>query len=161
MIDQFLRAIEKEHDSWMEWQSVEPLGREEAQKILRDKVMKKRCLRSRAAYRDKNCGQGQLKAKCRIVALGHLDPDLASLTRSASTPGRCTEHIVYLFMVAGFNKAINKEGKSWTSWLADAATAFLQGAQPDSERKEPLYLLPPRDPLIAMTGCLSKGTSMD
>eukprot|EP00435_Cladocopium_sp_Y103_P046116 s2171_g13.t1 len=152
-IDQFLGAIEREHQSWLEWQSVEPLSREEARAILQDKIKKKRCLRSRAAYRDKNCGQGQLKAKCRIVALGHLDPDLQSLTRSSATPGRCTEHIVYLLMTAGLNRALNKDGKLWKCWLADAATAFLQGVQPDSERKEPLYLLPPRDPLIAMTSC--------
>ena len=152
-IDQFLGAIEREHQSWLEWQSVEPLSKEEARSILQDKIKKKRCLRSRAAYRDKNSGQGQLKAKCRIVALGHLDPDLKSLTRSSATPGRCTEHIVYLLMTAGLNRAINKDGKLWKCWLADAATAFLQGVQPDNERKEPLYLIPPRDPLIAMTSC--------
>lgn len=33
-------------------------------------------LKSRAAYRDKHRGQGELRAKCCVVALGNKDPDL-------------------------------------------------------------------------------------
>ena len=38
-------------------------------------MLSKRVLSARGAYRHKNRGQGELKAKCRIVALGHRDPD--------------------------------------------------------------------------------------
>ena len=49
--------------------------------VLSDKDLKGRCLRSRAAYCDKNRGNGELKAKRRVVALGRTDPDLFSLGR--------------------------------------------------------------------------------
>ena len=132
----------------MEWRSIEPLKDSEADQVLKDPILKKRCLRSRSTYRDKNRGSGQLRAKCRVVvALGHNDPDLKSLTRSAPTPGRITEHILYCLIVAGINGTLLYDGALWMAWLGDAMTAFLQGLQPDNERPLPLFLLPPRDPL--------------
>ena len=53
--------------------SVIPLTTQEASQVFKDPILKKRILRSRAAYRDKAKGQGPLKAKTRVVALGHLD----------------------------------------------------------------------------------------
>ena len=150
-IDKFLAAINKEAESWAEWQSVRPLTREEAQAVYKDKLLKKRILRSRACYRDKNCGQGELRPKCRIVCLGHQDPDLASLTRNSPTPGRCTEHLLYLMLVAGYNKELFNSDHAWTAWTGDAATAFLQGRQRDSERPLPLFMKPPADGLIELT----------
>ena len=151
-INQYLLSIEKEHNSWMEWRSIEPLKDSEADQVLKDPILKKRCLRSRSAYRDKNRGSGQLRAKCRVVALGHNDPDLKSLTRSAPTPGRITEHILYCLIAAGINGTLLYDGALWMAWLGDAMTAFLQGLQPDNERPLPLFLLPPRDPLIQRSG---------
>ena len=154
-VDKFLAAINKEADSWSEWQSVRPLSHEEAQAVLRDKILSKRILRSRACYRDKNCGQGEVKAKCRIVCLGHQDPDLGRLSRTSPTPGRCAEMILYAMLVAGYNKELFDTEHSWVAWAGDAATAFLQGRQKDSERPLPLYMHAPKDGLISMTSCWS------
>ncbi|CAL1170840.1 unnamed protein product, partial [Cladocopium goreaui] len=122
-VDKFLAAISKEANSWLEWNSVEPLSPEEAQKVLKDPLLSKRILPSRACYRDKACGIGEVQPKCRIVALGHLDPDLATLNRNAGTPSRCTEQIMYAMLVAGQN----------------------------ADRTMPLFLRPPQDGLISMT----------
>ena len=150
-IQKFLAAIEKEANSWAEWNSIRPLSQEEINKVKADPILRKRILRSRAAYRDKNRNQGELKAKCRVVALGHQDPDLYDLTRSSPTPGRATEHLLYLIAVSGMNREFNQTKHLWQSWLGDAQTAFLQGRQPDGERKLPLFLKRPCDPLIDMT----------
>ena len=148
-VDRFLQSIEKEANSWMTWQSVEPLSDEEANRIMRDPVLSKRVLKSRACYRDKACGIGELRPKCRIVALGHLDPDLKILSRNAATPGRISEQLVYLFITAGYNRELFDAAYAWTAWSGDAATAFLQGVQ--EERPMPLFLSPPKDGLIALT----------
>ena len=150
-IQKFLAAIEKEANSWAEWNSIRPLSQEEINKVKADPILRKRILRSKAAYRDKNRNQGELKAKCRVVALGHQDPDLYDLTRSSPTPGRATEHLLYLIAVSGMNREFNQTKHLWHSWLGDAQTAFLQGRQPDGERKLPLFLKRPCDPLIDMT----------
>ncbi|CAK9103941.1 unnamed protein product [Durusdinium trenchii] len=151
-IDKFLAAIDKETNSWSEWRSVKPLSREEAQAVLRDKILSKRVLRSRACYRDKNVGQGEVKAKCRIVCLGHQDPDLEVLNRSSPTPGRTSEMVMYAMIVAGMNQELFDTQKPWLAWAGDAQTAFLQGKQKDSERPLPLYMRPPKDGLIEKTG---------
>ena len=151
-IDKFLAAIDKETNSWSEWRSVKPLSREEAQAVLRDKILSKRVLRSRACYRDKNVGQGEVKAKCRIVCLGHQDPDLEVLNRSSPTPGRTSETVMYAMIVAGMNQELFDTQKPWLAWAGDAQTAFLQGKQKDSERPLPLYMRLPKDGLIEKTG---------
>ena len=150
-VGKFLAAIEKEFNSWCAWQSVLPLTETEAQQVFQDRVLSKRILRSRAAYRDKNCGQGEVKAKCRIVALGHQDPDLYRISRDAPTPGRASEHLIFAMAVAGMNRELLSTKHLWQPWLGDAQTAFLQGRQPDSERPHALYLKPPKDPLILQT----------
>lgn len=128
---------------------MEPLPDSEAEYVLTH--LRHRVLRTRACYRDKSCGQGEVRAKCRIVALGHLDPDLKQLSRNSGTPGRVAEQILYLFLVAGLNKALFDDGHSWNGWLGDATTAFLQGVQDPSERSGPLFITPPKDGLIALT----------
>ena len=150
-IQKFLAAIEKEANSWAEWNSIRPLSLQEINEVKANPQLRRRILRSRAAYRDKNRGQGPLKAKCRIVALGHNDPDLYDLTRTSPTPGRSTEHLLYAMAVAGMNGELAGSTMKWKCWLGDAATAFLQGRQPDGERQLPLYMARPQDPLIAMT----------
>ena len=147
-IDKFLEAIIKEAEPWSSWQSVEPISDREAQEILRHPDKKRRVLKSRACYRDKALGQGELRPKCRVVALGHLDPDLPVLSRNSATPGRLAEHCLYAMIVAGHNRQLFNTTMAWTAWSGDAATAFLQGEQ---QRQEPLYLLPPSDGLIART----------
>jgi hypothetical protein len=78
-----------------------------------------------------------MKPKCRIVALGHCDPDLETITRPSPTPGRTTEHVMYALAVAGLNGELGRNSLRWKCWLGDAAPAFLQ---PDSERQLPLYM---------------------
>ena len=130
----------REEASWRELQSIQPVSNQEADQILNDKQARRRVIRSRAAFRDKNRGQGEIKAKARVVALGHCDPDIFKITRESPTPGRIAEHLAYAFIVAGANAEIGNSGKKWNSWLADASTAFLQGQQPDHERPAPLYM---------------------
>ena len=150
-IQKFLAAIEKVANSWAEWNSIRPLSLQEIDEVKANPQLRRRILRSRAAYRDKNRGQGPLKAKCRIVALGHNDPDRYDLTRTSPTPGRSTEHLLYVMAVAGTNGELAGSTMKWKCWLGDAETAFLQGRQPDGERQLPLYMARPQDPLIAMT----------
>ena len=152
-IDKFLQAIIKEADSWSSWNSVEPLTDKQASEVFSDPVLKKRVLKSRALYRDKSCGIGEIKPKCRVVALGHLDPDLETLTRTSSTPGRIAEHALFAMLVAGYNAELFDSFLQWTAWIGDAATAFLQGVQ--EKRHLPLYLLPPQDGLISQTSTWS------
>ena len=110
--------------------------------------MRKRIIPARACYRDKSCGVGELRAKCRIVALGHLDPDLAEINRPSGTPGRVSEHMIFVMMTAGFNRELFGTKHGWKAWSADAATAFLQGKQ---ARRLPIFLKPPNDGLIQLT----------
>ena len=147
-VEKFIEAVNKEAASWSEWQSVEPLSDQQAQQIYDDKEMRKRIIPARACYRDKSCGVGELRAKCRIVALGHLDPDLAEINRSSGTPGRVSEHMIFVMMTAGFNRELFGTKHGWKAWSADAATAFLQGKQ---ARRLPIFLKPPNDGLIQLT----------
>ncbi|CAL1128378.1 unnamed protein product [Cladocopium goreaui] len=150
-VDKFLAAIDKEAVAWQQWQSVEPLSDKQAQEVFSDPVLSKRILPSRACYRDKACGIGDVVAKCRIVALGHLDPDLQQLSRNASTPGRIAEHIMFLMIVSGSNRCLFDTQQLWITWIGDAKTAFLQGVQDPQERDGPLFMRPPRDGLISRT----------
>eukprot|EP00438_Fugacium_kawagutii_P029741 Skav215795 [mRNA] locus=scaffold3885:36272:44804:+ [translate_table: standard] len=143
-IEAFVQSAKKEEAAWQQFQSVSPVPREEAQAILKDKIRRKRVLRSRAAFRDKARGLGELQAKTRIVALGCLDPDLFSLQREAATPLRQSEFLIMSIYVAGVNHMfMYNTNSTWCLWVGDVKTAFLQG-EPDP-RAEPLYLLPPQD----------------
>ena len=147
-VEKFIEAVNKEAASWSEWQSVEPLSDQQAQQIYDDKELRKRIIPARACYRDKSCGVGELRAKCRVVALGHLDPDLTEINRSSGTPGRVSEHMIFVMMTAGFNRELFGTKHGWKAWSADAATAFLQGQQ---ARRLPIFLKPPNDGLIQLT----------
>ena len=128
-IDACVASAAKEASSWLEWNSVEPVLREQAKEILSDPRLRRRILKSRAVYRDKVRGQGPLRPKCRVVCLGHDDPDLKRLSREAPTPTRMTEHVFFALIVAGCNHELETKGKPWTSWIGDASTAFLQVAR--------------------------------
>ena len=143
-IKAYVEAAQAEERSWIQFGSVRALTDAEAQTILNDKKLKRRILRSRAAYRDKSKGAEALKAKCRVVAIGCLDPDLWTLQREAATPTRQSEFILYAIFLAGANgKLLGGNTGYWLLWGGDVKTAFLQG-DPE-EREQPLYLLPPQD----------------
>lgn len=153
-VDKFLAAVYKEAESWASWNSVEPLLTDaQAAAVYRDPLLSQRILRSRAVYRDKALGVGEVRAKCRVVALGHRDPDLEVLRRTSSTPGRIAEHVVFAMIVAGYNGELLDSSLQWTAWTGDASTAFLQGEQ--EQRPLPLFLKPPSDGLISQTSTWS------
>ena len=91
-IQKFLEGIEKEANSWAEWRSIQPLTAAEAARVRADPALRKRIWRSKAAYRDKRRGQGQLKAKC---ALGHNNPCIYDITPQCTDPRTCnkTHHV--------------------------------------------------------------------
>ena len=150
-IKAYVDAAVAEETSWNTFNSVKPVPIEKARAILRDKIARKRVLRSRAAFRDKSRGIGPLKAKCRIVAVGCTDPDLWILQRESATPTRQSEFLVYAIFIAGKNgKLLGCALARWTLWAGDVKTAFLQG-EPE-ERAQPLYLLPPSDGICQRAG---------
>ncbi|CAE7840841.1 RE2 [Symbiodinium necroappetens] len=142
-IKAYVAATEKEAKSWLEWGSVKPLSHTEAQSVLRDKVLAKRVLRTRSCFRDKNKGLGQLAAKCRVVALGHRDPDIYRLNRECATPNRTSEHVLFIILTSGSNSEFADSIKKWFGWAGDASTAFLQGRSDcfDFVLEGPLYLV--------------------
>ena len=144
-VQAYIDAAKAEEASWNTFGSVRPLPREEAQAILRDKIAKKR------AFRDKARGVGELKAKCRIVAVGCTDPDLWILQRESATPTRQSEFLVFAIYIAGKNgMLLGDTGARWVLWAGDVKTAFLQGMP--ERRDKPLYLLPPSDGICQRAG---------
>ena len=139
VLEKFKEAARSEEASWKLWQSVIPLDDKQAKEILQDPIQKKRVLRSRSAFRDKSKGIPPLKAKCRVVALGHLDPDLFSLSRDCATPSRQAEYLLLCIFVSGRNQLAFDQSSTWSLWSGDVKTAFLQGTP--EERSQPLYLL--------------------
>ena len=116
-LEAYKEAVQKEHSSWMEWRSVKALSHQEASDVLKDKTLAKRVLRTRSCFRDKAKGLGPLRAKCRVVALGHCDPDLRRLNRECPTPNRTSEHVLFLVLTAGSNKEFGGTKKKWHGWL--------------------------------------------
>ena len=143
IIQAYIKAVQNEEESWKAWSSVKPLSQKEADRIKNDKVLRRRILKSRAAFRDKNKGIPPVRAKARVVALGHLDPDLFGLARESATPCRQSEYLVMALFASGCNRMLMSGQGSWKLWAGDVKTAFLQG-EPEP-RSQPLYLLPPQD----------------
>ena len=129
-----MKAVQKEAKSFEQWRCLRPIPPEEEQEIMSNPELKKRVINSRGCYRDKNKGVPPLNAKARIVAQGNQDPDLRSLTRQSPTPNRVSEFLVMAIFVSGINQMAFDSALRWKLWIADAATAFLQGAQDMTER---------------------------
>ena len=85
VVKEFVKANKSEEAKFVKWKTLREMSDKEADKVLSDPAERKRCLRSRCAYRDKRCGRPPLAAKCRAVAIGCNDPDLEFLKRSAPT----------------------------------------------------------------------------
>ncbi|CAE7209411.1 unnamed protein product [Symbiodinium sp. CCMP2592] len=152
-VEAFKAATEKEAKSWQDWGSVKPLSHEQARKVLQDKILARRVLRTRSCFRDKSRGIGDLIPKCRVVALGHKDPDIYRINRECATPNRTSEHVLFCVLTSGSNREFAQSGKKWFGWTGDASTAFLQGDIQNDEREQPLYLLPPNDGITSLTSC--------
>ena len=151
-IQAFIELAKKEERGWMSWGSVEPVDDDEAAAIVSHPIRRKRVLRSRACYRNKSRIPGVLTAKARVVALGHLDPDLHRISRDSSTPMRTSEYLLLCIYTAGANKLMEHEQVDWILWAGDVSTAFMQGTFEEHERPEALYLLPPRDEITIKAG---------
>ena len=152
MRQKYVESATKEYNGWMDWHGIRPLSDAEAQEVRRDPRLRRRIMKSRAAYRDKARGQGQLRAKTRVVIIGCGDPDLRQLTRDSPTPSRLSEFVILSSAAAGMNRQFNHDGRLWKLWISDAAQAFLQGRQDESERGGPLFMEPPRDPIQVEAG---------
>lgn len=152
MQDKFIQSADKEYQGWMRWTGIRPLTESEANEVWSSPTLRKRILRSRAAYKDKSRGLGELRAKTRVVLVGCGDPDLRQLTRDSPTPSRLSEFLVLSIATAGANRMFHNQPHRWYLWLSDAAQAFLQGRQDPSERSGPIFMQPPRDPIIEAAG---------
>ena len=145
----YVESARAEETSWQQFSSVVPLTQKEADEVHHDPVLKRRILKARAAYRDKAKGVGPLRAKTRVVALGHNDPDLHHIDRESATPTRQSEYLLYAMFIAGYNRMLVNNDR-WCLWDGDVKTAFLQG-RPD-ERHLPLFLSPPTDGVTKLAG---------
>ncbi|CAK9060272.1 Copia protein (Gag-int-pol protein) [Cleaved into: Copia VLP protein [Durusdinium trenchii] len=155
-IDKYILAIQKEFDGWQRWSGVQPVPSDEAERIFKDRILRRRVLRSRMAYRDKNRGIGTLAAKARCVLIGCADPDITSLSRDSPTPSRTSEFLLLAILASGSNRRFNGTSEKWFCWISDAKNAFLQGQQATEERNnQPLYMQPPEDPLVKQSGCFA------
>ena len=152
MRQKYVESAIKEYNGWMDWKGIRPLNQAEANQVWENPRMRRRILKSRAAYRDKARGQGPLRAKTRVVLIGCGDPDLRQLTRDSPTPSRLSELIILSAAAAGMNQQFNGDGRERFLWISDAAQAFLQGRQDASERNGPLFMQPPRDPILQEAG---------
>ena len=70
MRQKYVESAIKEYNGWMDWKGIRPLDQAEANQVWQDPKMRRRILKSRAAYRDKARGQGPLRAKTRVVLIG-------------------------------------------------------------------------------------------
>ena len=108
-IAQYVASAQKEEAGWNTWGSIETVSKERAAEIMSNPVLRKRVLRSRACYRNKSRVPGKLQAKTRVVALGHLDPDLASISRDSPTPSRTSEYALLAIFAAGCNGLVEND----------------------------------------------------
>ena len=142
----FGEAAVAEWLNWCSFDPIRPLGPEETERIFADPRLKRRILRARAAYRDRNCGQGTLSAKCRLVLVGCNDPDLFDLFRNSPVGTRTSFYLVSVVCSSGSSFTSGR----WRLANADVVLAFLQGTP--EPRTEPLYIKSPRGPILEKMG---------
>ena len=145
---EYQRAIEKEWDSWLQYDSCKVLSLEESEKI--EQECPKRILPSRLVLRNKHAGlvspEGKslpLKAKARLCIAGHLCPDTVGGDVQVDSPTiERISTMLFLNYVVCY---------SWfTNWfIGDISNAFLQGAPlegPDMYMRQPRQGLPGLQP---------------
>ncbi|CAK0846122.1 unnamed protein product, partial [Prorocentrum cordatum] len=144
-IQSFLQATRKEYSNWVKWAPMVAVADVVAKDMLNSPEIRKSCIRARCCYRDKNCGQGELAAKCRGVAVGCSDPRLEALERRSPTTQRIS--FFTACQILATMKIYDPEG-NWTACVGDLGNSFFQGSR---EREDKVYLIPPRDPLVIAT----------
>ena len=120
-------AIQKEWDSWLQYDSCEILTVEESRMIEAEQP--KRILPSRFVLRNKHAGlvdpAGKplpLKAKARLCLAGHMCPD--SLSGESQVDSPTVERITTMLFLN--NVICNGWVQNW--YIGDISNAFLQGA---------------------------------
>ncbi|CAL1130222.1 unnamed protein product [Cladocopium goreaui] len=151
-LQEYVESARKEHEQWMTWSLIRPLSTEEAREVLKDPVLGTR-VRSRACYRDKSQGQGELRAKTRVVVLGHRDPNLTVINRDVPIPTRLTEQVLLTAYMSGRNRKLLRNERLWRLVRRrDDSAPFLQGQQDQGELPNRLFMMPPRDPILSQAG---------
>ncbi|CAK0827160.1 unnamed protein product [Prorocentrum cordatum] len=145
-IQSFLQATRKEYSNWVKWAPMVAVPDDVAKDMLNSPETRKSCIRARCCYRDKNCGQGELAAKCRGIAVGCSDPRLEALERRSPTTQRIS--FFAACQVLASMKIYDPEG-NWTACVGDLENSFFRGSR---EREDKVYLIPPRDPRVIATG---------
>lgn len=120
----FVQSAKDEESFWKAWNSVDPLSQEKADEIYKPPILRKRIIKSRAAYRDKT-RTPPLQAKCRVFAVGCLDPDLYSLNRECATLTRQAEYVLLSFFTCGKNNMLLDGRSTWVLWSGDVNTPRL------------------------------------
>lgn len=147
--EKFTQSAVNEYTGWMTWSGILPLSQKEADAVWADPVLRRRVMKSRAAYKNKSKAPGIIQAKTRVVLIVCNDPDLTRLTRDSPTPTRLSEFVILAIAASGANRAFQEDGLQWHLWLSDAEKAFLQGVQDKTERgNQPPNMAPPRDPTL-------------
>ena len=151
-LQEYVESARKEHEQWMTWSLIRPLSTEKAREVLKDPVLGTR-VRSRACYRDKSQGQGELRAKTRVVVLGHRDPNLTVINRDVPIPTRLTEQVLLTAYMSGRNRKLLRNERLWRLVRRrDDSAPFLQGQQDQGELPNRLFMMPPRDPILSQAG---------
>ena len=123
-----------------------------SREVLKDPVLGTR-VRSRACYRDKSQGQGELRAKTSVVVLGRRDPNLTVINREAPIPTRLTEQVLLTVYMSGRNRKLLQNERLWRLVRRRNDSApFLQGQQDQGELPNRLFMMPPRDPSLSQAG---------
>ena len=130
--DSYIKAIAEHWEEWKKFGSVEVMSPEASAKA-REMYDKSRFLPSRFVFRDKNASirteanPVPVKAKARLCAGGHRDPDLqtGALRTDAPTVTR-TSSLLFFIMTA-------RHG--WEPICADIMSAFMQGEEQPREKE--------------------------
>ena len=149
----YVEATRKEVNAFHKWATVKPVSDARVNEIYRDPQQRRRILRARNCFRNKNAAKGEHAeelAKCRCVLLGCFDPDLTHLERYAPTATTTGFWILLQIYSTG---VLDPRGP-WLMATGDVETAFLQGG-PGAERKEPLYMAP-LDPIAIAAGAFAE-----
>ena len=59
----FVKAVRKEESSWKKYTTVKPCSPEYRNKVLKDPSLRRRCMKARACYRNKNASRTDAKGK--------------------------------------------------------------------------------------------------
>ena len=150
--DLFVEAKKKEWASWLKYDSVEILGKDESQKVWNEQ--RSRVLGSRFVYRNKHAGMTQnglplpVKAKARLCVAGQHSPDVINGLVQVDAPTiQRTSFFLVLHCIISWG---------WTPhWrIGDISNAFLQGVEYTGP---PLYMKVPREGIEGVDGnCLMR-----